>query len=318
MNFNSIFKEEIISYIVYKKSNGYSFKSEIVKLKNFDKYLVENNIKEKRLTKELVISFIDSHKLKNRCKTVTLATYASLIRQFALYLCRIDIEAYIIPVNYYNAKRNFIPYIYTDNEIRTIFSTIKEKYSNDNIRKKKQVYLIFKLLFGTGMRISEVLNLKCKNINYVKNSLKIEDTKNKCDRLIIISSNLIKELQEYNEKYNNGFKYFFENRIQTQYTQGDFYAIFRTILFKAKIMHFDSGPRVHDIRHTFAVNSFRNAIKKGLDINNYVVTLGVYMGHKTIFSTYKYLHLTIEYYPNLKEKIENIIKLKKEIDYENL
>ena len=47
MNYNSVFKEEIISYIKYKKSNGYSFNSEIVKLRNFDKYLVENNIKEK-------------------------------------------------------------------------------------------------------------------------------------------------------------------------------------------------------------------------------------------------------------------------------
>ena len=121
-----------------------------------------------------------------------------------------------------------------------------------------------------------------------KNSLKIEDTKNRCDRLIIISNKLIKELQDYNKEYNNGFEYFFENRINTKYTAGDFYSIFRKIIFKAKIMHFDNGPRVHDIRHTFAVNSYRNAIKKGLDINNYVVTLGVYMGHKTISSTYKY------------------------------
>ena len=166
MNYNSVFKEEIISYIKYKKSNGYSFNSEIVKLRNFDKYLVENNIKEKKLTKELVISFIDSHKA--RSKTVTLAAYASLIRQFALYLCRIEIDAYIIPINYYSAKRNFIPYIYTNDEMESIFTAIKEKYSNNNIRKKKQVYLIFKLLFGTGMRISEVLNLKCKNIDYEK------------------------------------------------------------------------------------------------------------------------------------------------------
>ena len=46
MNYNSVFKEEIISYIKYKKSNGYSFNSEIVKLRNFDKYLVENNFVE--------------------------------------------------------------------------------------------------------------------------------------------------------------------------------------------------------------------------------------------------------------------------------
>ena len=200
-------------------------------------------------------------------------------------------------------------------ELRKLMYYSEEVLMNN---EKKKIYLIFKLLFGTGMRISEVLNLKCKNIDYEKNNIKIEDTKNKCDRLIIISNKLIKELEEYNQKYNNNFEYFFENRINTKYTVGDFYSIFRKIIFKAKIMHFDNGPRVHDIRHTFAVNSYRNAIKKGLDINNYVVTLGVYMGHKTISSTYKYLHLTVEYYPNLKEKIENIIKLEKEIDYEDL
>lgn len=316
MNYNSIFKDEIISYINYKKSNGYSFESEIVKFKNFDKYLIENNIKEKRLTKDLVIAYIESHKL--RSKTITLSVYASLIRQFALYLHRIEVDAYIIPINYYSTKRNFIPYIYTDNEIKSIFTIVKEKYSNNNIRKKKQVYLIFKLLFGTGMRIGEVLNLKCKNINYEKNSIKIEDTKNNCDRLIIISDDLIEELQKFNIEYNSDFEYFFENRIKTKYMVRDFYSIFRKIIFKAKIMHFDNGPRVHDIRHTFAVNSYRNAINKGLDINNFVVTLSVYMGHKRISSTYKYLHLTAEYYPNLKGKIENIITLEKDIDYEDL
>jgi integrase len=62
------------------------------------------------------------------------------------------------------------------------------------------------------------------------------------------------------------------------------------------------GPRVHDWRHTFAVNSFKQMIDNKIDMYVSLPILSVYLGHKTIMATERYLRLTVSMYPYLNEK----------------
>lgn len=313
MMFNSVFKEKLSNFLEYKNNNGFYKKSIIEKLKNFDKYILSNNITTDILTKDIVISYIESH---INVKKSTLNNYASVMRQFGTYLNALEGNSYILPLKYYPDEDNFIPYIFTKEEERKIYMAIKESNYKHNPKKQEQIKLIFMLLFSTGMRIGEILNIKRENIDYKKHTIYITDTKNNCDRIIVVSNKLSDTLKEFENKYNKDYIFFFENGIGKKYTVGCFYAIFRSILFKAKIMHSSKGPRVHDIRHTFAVNSFRQAINNGKNIENYLPILSTYMGHKDIISTYKYLHLTKEFFPNIRQKVENIIELERNIAYE--
>lgn len=63
---------------------------------------------------------------------------------------------------------------------------------------------------------------------------------------------------------------------------------------KAKIPHQDNrkGPRLHDFRHTFSVHSLQNAVEKEIDINAYLPILSVYLGHRNLSATEKYLRLS--------------------------
>lgn len=314
MNFNGIFKEELLSFVEYKENCNQNTYSRIANLKDFDKYTISINLTKKDFSKELIINFVNSHQ---NASTSTKSVYASCMRQFGIYLNRYYNNAYILPYKYFRRDYNFIPYIFNKDEIERIFNAIKISYI-EFPKKQKQVYLVFKLLFSTGMRISEVLNLKRENINYIKNTIFIENTKNKADRLLPISETLAKELYNFDKEYNNKYEYFFERNYQQKYYDGLFYSIFRNIIFKAKIMRTDTGPRVHDIRHTFAVNSFREAIDNGEDINYFLPLLSTYLGHNDINSTYKYLHLTIVTFPKIRKKVENIVELGKEINYEEL
>lgn len=314
MNFNGIFKEELLGFIEYKEKCNQNTYSHVVNMVDFDKYTISINLKKKLFTKELVLNFINSH--KDICES-TKSVYASCMRQFGMYLNRYDNNAYILPYKYFQRNYNFFPYIFKEEEIEKIFNTIKVSYTRFP-KKQKQIYLIFKILFSTGMRISEVLNLKRENIDYKNKTIYIENTKNKTDRLLPISENLIQELYNFDKEYNNKYEYFFERNYHQKYYNGLFYAIFRNIIFKAKIMRTNTGPRVHDIRHTFAVNSFRKAIDNGEDINYFLPLLSAYLGHININSTYKYLHLTIVTFPKIREKVENIVDLSKEINYEEL
>lgn len=312
--FNGCFKEKLKDFLEYKQINGF-FKNDLSKFINFDKYTIKEKIESKYLTKEIVISFIDSHK---GVKPGTKNVYASFMRQFGIYLNNIDNVSYILSHKYYPDENNFIPYIFTKEEEIKFFEAINKSHYKQNPKKLLQIKLIFTLLFSTGMRVGEVLNIERKNINYDNQTIYITSTKNDCDRIIAINEKLSNDLRQFDNDYNNDFIYFFERNRNVKYTRSDVYEIFRNILFKAKIQHTEKGPRVHDIRHTFVVNSFRQAINNNKDIKNFVSILQVYIGHKDIESTYKYLHLTSEFFPEIRSKIENIINLEREINYEEL
>ena len=82
---------------------------------------------------------------------------------------------------------------------------------------------------------------------------------------------------------------------------------YRSYLFQAGISHGGKGkgPRLHDLRHTFAVHALQKWIADGSDLLAKLPALSVYMGHRNTQSTAKYLRLTAEVYPELLEKIEN-------------
>jgi integrase/recombinase XerD len=311
--FKGIFKEELNSFIEYKKINGYLYEAQKHHLAEFDKYTIRENMKEKILTKELIFNYINSHKnIKSRTKN----NYASILRQFAIFLNTYNIEAYILPDKCYNSRYNFHPHIYSEDEIKRIFKALNTCFLKKVPKKQEQVRLILLLLFKTGMRIGEILLIKRNNINYEENTILLENTKNGSDRLIVLNETLTKELYDFEIKYNNKYEYYFENNNKQLYSVGCFNSIFRKLLYEAKIMHSNQGPRVHDIRHTFCVNSLKQAINDNLDINAFIPLLSAYIGHLDLDSTYKYLHLTYELFPNIRSKTENIINIERKIDYE--
>ena len=305
MNFNSTLSNSLNKFLDERKSNGYCIKHVSYYLKKFDNYLI----------KEVVYDYINS---KHDISISTKNAYSSLIRQLGIYMNKYDNKSYIIPHKRYSRNYDFTPHIYTEEEIIKIFETIKNGYYKTKPKIQRQLYLITKILFSTGMRIDEVLSLKKENFNYDNYAFLIEKTKNNSERLVVINESLSKEIKEYIDAYPSNFQYIFERNYHQKYNPGLYNACFKKIIFAAKLKHNGTWPRVHDIRHTFAVNSFRNAIERGEDINAFLPLLSTYLGHKNLESTYKYLHLTSVAFPELREIISKIISFEKEIDYENL
>jgi integrase len=67
-----------------------------------------------------------------------------------------------------------------------------------------------------------------------------------------------------------------------------------------------NAPRVHDFRHTFAVNRLTQWVHEGKDVNACLPYLSMYLGHQNFADTDYYLHLTPEFFPVLKEKSKAI------------
>ena len=110
----------------------------------------------------------------------------------------------------------------------------------------------------------------------------------------------------YNYDKNSDDFYFTKPYTKNKYSQKDIYVIFRKVLFKSRIMRTKTGPRLHDLRHTFAVHNLIEAQNKNEDIYSFLPNLMSYMGHQNISSTEKYLRLVQDAYQDIR-KTNNVI-----------
>lgn len=98
--------------------------------------------------------------------------------------------------------------------------------------------------------------------------------------------------------------WFFPAPDGSHYSRKTIEVIFRTLLYEAGIPHTGRGPRLHDLRHTFAVHCLKKWVVEGNDINTMLPVLSAYLGHKNLKGTQQYLRLTADMYPNITESIE--------------
>ncbi|MEM9243169.1 MAG: tyrosine-type recombinase/integrase [Pseudomonadota bacterium] len=99
--------------------------------------------------------------------------------------------------------------------------------------------------------------------------------------------------------------FFFPSSKQAAWSQSGIYFLFRKLLHQCNISHGGrgKGPRIHDLRHTFAVHRLIQWHKEGADLNAKLPLLVTYLGHQDFTGTQKYLHLTAELFPNLTARM---------------
>lgn len=229
------------------------------------------------------------------------------VKELSKYLISIGIPAYVYPKQKV-APSSFTPYIFTDEELAKLFNAC-DNTKTPNLVRKDVVSLIFRMIYSCGLRASEALTLTVRNVDLVQGTILIKDSKFGKERLLPVHDNLLKRVKTY---HSNVLTFcgpdapFFPNGHNGSYTTNGLYSIFRERLLAAGISHGGkgNGPRVHDLRHTFAVHSLRKAVKNGEDINSMLKYLSVYLGHSGVISSENYLRLTADLYPDIICKME--------------
>ena len=291
MKFISIFKEEFNQYVKYKKSMGYDYSKDVVNTyERIDRYFYDNNLTKKEVTEELYDNWLI--KRENESNNTHAIRYTA-IRQFCSYLIQNNYQN-IYYSDEYNIKykKEFIPHIYADEEIVNIFKL------STNIDLTFEV--IIKLLYSTGLRISEALNIELDNVNLKNNQISIINSKNNVSRIIVMSDSMSNILKEYlNSKIYFDTKYLFSNN-------GNKYGYYKFRYHFDKILDdLNINARIHDLRHTFAINSLNQMVEKGYDIYTSLPLLSQYMGHKRIESTEYYLRFIEKYYDDITNSVNN-------------
>ena len=158
---------------------------------------------------------------------------------------------------------------------------------------------ILLLLYGSGLRISEALALKVEDVDLPARILTISQTKFYKSRLVPIGADLHDVLLTYQRKHRFGAVSDDEpfltdrkgQRIAKQTAQHS-YKLLREEVGLRRPASFFFQPRLHDLRHTFAVNRLISWYRAGRNVQQLLPHLATYLGHCSIRETQVYLQLT--------------------------
>ena len=154
--------------------------------------------------------------------------------------------------------------------------------------------------------------LRVADVDLDTGVLQIRDAKGGKDRQVPVCDALRVRLAGYHVQVTGRAdrEWFFPgSRPGQPLTLGNVYHNFRRFLWQAHISHGGPGhgPRVHDLRHTMAVNNLRSWFAAGRDVGALLPVLQTYLGHSSIADTGYYLHLTAESYPDITARVQQVI-----------
>ncbi len=304
--FSSIYAESLKAYIHMKRKLGFAFQTGAVILAQLDRLAAKRQESSPGITQPLAEAWAarrphesDAYRYQR----------VRLLIGFSSYLVDLGIVSFIPkPMAY--PPRTFIPYIYTPQQMQTLFQACDQLRLCllDTDSSLLSMPTLIRLLYATGIRIGEALNLKNQDVNLKEHYLRVKDSKNGKERLIPISASLVSVCEQYIDYRNHlplekAPTYFFVRLNGGKCSSQSVRHWFGECRGQAGIPY---TARVHDLRHTFAVTSLATMAEAGVDLYVSLPILSHYLGHQSLESTNHYVRLTAQMYPNLIRDVDMI------------
>jgi site-specific recombinase XerD len=301
-------------YIELKQSMGSRFRSESVILKAFSKAMGDIDIT--KAEPEEVLNYISG------TGPVTLFWHRKheTLRGFYHFAIGRGYATYSpLPRTLPRPSRFFTPYIYSSEELHRLLEAAKQFGTSRTKLQSPTIHILILLLYGAGLRISEALSLKPQDINLSDSLLTIRESKFYKTRLVPIGIQLTNALAAYmEERSRNGYpnhkiSTFFITRSGEPVKRSAAERAFCCIRKVANVFRNDGAryqPRLHDLRHAFAVHRLVTWYRQGADVQRLLPLLSTYLGHIHIAATQRYLTMTPELLQEASARFENYARPK--------
>ena len=233
------------------------------------------------------------------------------VRVFARHWSATDPRTEIPPAGLlpFRAQRAH-PYLYTEQEIQRLLAAAKSLSPASGLRPWTY-HCLFGLLAVSGLRISEVIKLERQDVDFYQGVLTIRQTKFNKNRLIplhISTRDVLSEYAEHRDRLvpNPSSSCFLLNDcgrcLERSAVRRTFYDLSRQIGLRGPTDH--TGPRIHDFRHRFALNTLIQWYRAGEDIERRLPVLSTFLGHAHVADTYWYLSIHPELMGLATERLE--------------
>lgn len=277
------------SYLAVRRATGFSLSNTEYLLRSFARFAAD-----RQQTHIHVATAIDW--AGGSASVAQRHTRYQTVCRFAQYIRLEDTKHESPPANHFGyRKTRRVPHIYSRAEIDRLVLVATQLPPRDPLRPQSYATLI-SLLAATGLRISEALGLLLSDIT--SNGLLIRKTKFQKSRLVPLHDTTVAGLRRYltyrRRIHSTGDHVFVSDNGQPlAYTQ--VYWTFRKLLKSADLLPSRGrAPRLHDLRHTFAVRVLESSPGGRQRIGKHMLALATYLGHVNIDATYWYLETTPE------------------------
>ena len=233
------------------------------------------------------------------------------VRVFARHWSATDPRTEIPPAGLlpFRAQRAH-PYLYTEQEIQRLLAAAKSLSPASGLRPWTY-HCLFGLLAVSGLRISEAIKLERQDVDFYQGVLTIRQTKFNKNLLIplhISTRDVLSEYAEHRDRLvpNPSSSCFLLNDcgrcLERSAVRRTFYDLSRQIGLRGPADH--AGPRIHDFRHRFALNTLIQWYRAGEDIERRLPVLSTFLGHAHVADTYWYLSIHPELMGLATERLE--------------
>ncbi len=191
-------------------------------------------------------------------------------------------------------KQRRAPHIYTDDEIAAL---MREAQSLSGRMRSATYAMLIGLLAATGMRVGEAIALDDVDVDWARSLLTVRFTKFQKSRLVPVHASTLAALRAYVARRYQLLRRrhspsLFVSGVGARVHHQNFNRVFIRLVELTGAGDGRSRPRIHDLRHTFAVKAVRDWYRSGLDAERRLPSLSTYLGHVSPSSTYWYLTAT--------------------------
>ena len=223
----------------------------------------------------------------------------SILRSFYCYaISRGYVDVAPLPAVVPQRPPTFVPYIYSHEELRRLLQAADTVRRPRSCLEPVTMRTGLLLLYGAGLRLQEALSLDRNDVDWDGSLLKVRETKFFKTRLVPIGPQLGYVLGEYARTRARGMDApFLTTRTGTRVKKLVLQNYFGILREQAGVRRTDGGrfqPRLHDLRHTFAVHRLTSWYQQGADVQKLLPHLSTYLGHVHIQDTQVYLTMTPE------------------------
>lgn len=287
-------EENIDHYIKHKRTLGNVYRQESWLLKKLVEFLKDTGVED-----------LDLSSYEFWCKSLqerhpnTRRKWQQIVRNFCLYRKRTESECFVPRFETQTKPTPYVtPIIVEPEQIAQMLAVTSSLSPRPQSPLRGPVLrLAIILLYTAGLRIGELLHLTLRDLEDNNSILRIRETKFHKTRLVPLSQSASEELEMYLEVRNAVFPAYHDaplccNNISKMrgYSLPGMQTAIKNLFDAAGVHDFQGRrPRIHDLRHSFAIQVLIRWYKNGDDVQTNLPKLALYMGHVSIESTAYYL-----------------------------
>jgi integrase len=268
---------------------GYKYQGQARRLRDFVSFMERR--KATTITTKLAITWAalppGRHALSAR--------RLSDVRGFARHVPGINPRTEVPPNGIFSQSKRPKPYVYSDAEIGALLTAALALPPMDGLRRWTYHHL-FGLVAVTGMRLSEATGLQRDDVDLKSGVLTVQQSKFGKSRLLPLHPTICAALCSYAERRNRHLgsrcgPHFFVAERGGGLVKKCIYRVFWRLSREIGLRRpgDNRGPRVHDLRHTFAMRTLLGWYREGADVEKKLPALSTYLGHTCVRDTYWYL-----------------------------